>query len=334
MNGLRPTSRRLDVVVPILLLVLLCSVILSLVTGSSKVGLGDIIKMLTTGYDGETAVDAIVWRIRFPRAILAAAVGGTLSLGGLVFQARLRNPLAEPYILGISGGAAVGAIVGMFSGLAMFPGVTLASFGGATVVMVVVLLLSRNSTSGKSESLLLAGVMMNAFCSACIMFLISVSQSSQVHHILFWLMGDLSMSEPGQLVLLLPLLVCFVFIFTMSRPMNLLLTGEESAAALGLNVQRTTWLLLGTTTFMVSLVVSQAGLVGFVGLVVPHFFRMLLGPDHRLLVPACILGGGAYLVFCDLLARSLPANGEMPVGVITAMIGAPLFVFMLWRAQK
>ena len=334
MSGLRPTSRRLGVVVPILLLVLLCAVILSLVTGSSTVGLGDIIKMLTTGHDGETAVDAIVWRIRFPRAILAAAVGGTLSLGGLVFQARLRNPLAEPYILGISGGAAVGAIVGMFSGLAMFPGVTLASFGGAMVVMVVVLLLSRNNTSGKSESLLLAGVMMNAFCSACIMFLISVSQSSQVHHILFWLMGDLSMSEPGQLVLLLPLFVCFIFIFTMSRPMNLLLTGEESAAALGLNVQRTTWLLLGTTTFMVSLVVSQAGLVGFVGLVVPHFFRMLLGPDHRLLVPACILGGGAYLVFCDLLARSLPASGEMPVGVITAMIGAPLFVFMLWRAQK
>ena len=334
MNGLRPISQRLGVVVPILLLVLLGAVILSLVTGSSKVGLSDIIKMLTVGHDGETAVDAIVWRIRFPRAILAAAVGGTLSLGGLVFQARLRNPLAEPYILGISGGAAVGAIVGMFGGLAMFPGVTLASFGGAMLVMVVVLLLSRNSTAGKSESLLLAGVMMIAFCSACIMFLISVSQSSQVHHILFWLMGDLSMAEPGQLVLLLPLFACFIFIFAMSRPMNLLLTGEESAAALGLNVQRTTWLLLSTTTFMVSLVVSQAGLVGFVGLVVPHFFRMLLGPDHRVLVPACILGGGAYLVFCDLLARSLPASGEMPVGVITAMIGAPLFVFMLWRAQK
>lgn len=334
MNGLRPFSRRLGVVVPILLLVLLGAVILSLVIGSSKVGLGDIIKMLTTGNDDQTAVDAIVWRIRFPRAILAAAVGGTLSLGGLVFQARLRNPLAEPYILGISGGAAVGAIIGMFSGLAMFPGVTLASFGGAMLVMIVVLFLSRNSTAGKSESLLLAGVMMNAFCSACIMFLISVSQSSQLHHILFWLMGDLSLSEPGQLVLLLPLLACFIFIFAMSRPMNLLLTGEESAAALGLNVKRTTWLLLGTTTFMVSLVVSQAGLVGFVGLVVPHFFRLLLGPDHRVLVPACILGGGAYLVFCDLLARSLPASGEMPVGVITALIGAPLFVYMLWRAQK
>lgn len=334
MSSLQPISRRLSILVPVLLLVLLLAVIISLVTGSSTVGIGDMIHALLDGHGKETAVDAIVWRIRLPRAILAAAVGGTLSLGGLVFQARLRNPLAEPYILGISGGAAVGAITGMFAGLAMFPGVTLAAFCGAMLVMAIVLSLSRSRSAGKSESLLLAGVMMNAFCSACIMFLISMSQSSQVHHILFWLMGDLSMAEPGQFFLLLPLLACFLYLFVMARPMNLLLTGEESAAALGLNVKRSTWLLLGTTTFMVSLVVSQAGLVGFVGLVVPHFFRMILGPDHRVLVPACIFGGGAYLVFCDLLARSLPASGEMPVGVITAIIGAPLFVLMLWKMQR
>ncbi len=334
MSSMQPISRRFVILVPSLLLVLLCSIALSLVTGSSTVGFDDIIQAITTRDEGETAIDAIIWRIRLPRALLAAAVGGALSLGGLVFQARLRNPLAEPYILGIAGGAAVGAIAGMFAGLAMFPGVTLASFIGATLVMGIVLLLSRSRTVGRSESLLLAGVMMNAFCSACIMFLISVSESSQVHHILFWLMGDLSMAESEQLVLLLPLFVCFVLLFAMARPMNLLLTGEESAAALGLDVRRSTWLLLGTTTFMVSLVVSQAGLVGFVGLVVPHFFRLLLGSDHRVLVPACIFGGGAYLVLCDLLARSLPASGEMPVGVITAMIGAPLFVFMLWKVQK
>lgn len=334
MTSMQAIPRRLGLVTLILLLVLLGSVLLSLVTGSSSVGLEDIINTLFGKQDGETAVDAIIWRIRLPRAVLAAAVGGGLSLGGLVFQARLRNPLAEPYILGISGGAAVGAVAGMLSGLAMFPGVTLAAFCGAMLVMSLVMLLSRSRSAGRSDSLLLAGVMMNAFCSACIMFLISVSQSSQVHHILFWLMGDLSMAETGQLVLLLPLIVCFLLIFGMARPMNLLLTGEESAAALGLHVQRTTWILLGITTFMVSLVVSQAGLVGFVGLVVPHFFRLLLGPDHRVLVPACIFGGGAYLVLCDLMARSLPSSGEMPVGVITAMIGAPLFVFMLWRVRR
>lgn len=334
MNDVQAIPRRLGVVVPVLLGVLLVSVLISLVTGSSPIGLGDIIGSLTGKLDDTATVDAIVWRIRLPRAVLAAAVGGGLSLGGLVFQARLRNPLAEPYILGISGGAAVGAVAGMFSGLAMFPGVTLAAFGGAMLVMSLVMLLSRSRTAGRSDSLLLAGVMMNAFCSACIMFLISVSQSSQVHHILFWLMGDLSMAEPGQLVLLFPLIICFLFIFGMARPMNLLLTGEESAAALGLHIQRTTWILLGITTFMVSLVVSQAGLVGFVGLVVPHFFRLLLGPDHRILIPACVFGGGAYLVLCDLMARSLPASGEMPVGVITAIIGAPVFVFMLWRSRR
>lgn len=334
MNSVQPISRRLSVLVPILLFVLFGSVLLSLIVGSSQVGLEDIINAIIGKKGSDTAVDAIVWRIRLPRAILAAAVGGALSLGGLVFQARLRNPLAEPYILGISGGAAVGAIAGMFSGLAMFPGVTLTAFVGSMAVMLAVMLLSRGRTTGRSESLLLAGVMMNAFCSACIMFLISVSQSSQVHHILFWLMGDLSMADPDQLIFLLPLILCFLFIFGMARPMNLLLTGEESAAALGLHVQRSTWVLLSITTFMVSLVVSQAGLVGFVGLVVPHFFRLLIGPDHRILAPACIFGGGAYLVLCDLLARSLPASGEMPVGVITAMIGAPLFIFMMWRAGK
>ncbi len=334
MNGENPVTRRIAFLVPVLMLILLGAVFLSLITGSSTVGLADILRSLFSSHDGGTAVDAIVWRIRLPRAILAAAVGGGLSLGGLVFQARLRNPLAEPYILGISGGAAVGAILGMFAGMAMFPGVTLSAFSGAMLVMSVVLLMSRSRNAARTESLLLAGVMMNAFCSACIMFLISVSQSSQVHHILFWLMGDLSMAESGQLVLLLPLLACFFFLFFMARPMNLLLTGEESAASLGVHVQRLTWLLLGTTTFMVSLVVSQAGLVGFVGLVVPHFFRLLLGPDHRLLVPACIFGGGAYLVFCDILARSLPTGGEMPVGVITAMIGAPLFILLLLRVRR
>jgi iron complex transport system permease protein len=321
------------VVFLVLALLLAGMIVASLLVGSSGVGAADIFRSLLAASDGATPAGAIVWRIRLPRALLAAAVGGTLSLGGLVFQARLRNPLAEPYILGISGGAAVGAIAGMLAGLAMFPGVALVSFLSSLLVMAVVLLLARGRATSRSESLLLAGVMLNAFCSACIMFLLSLSESSQVHHILFWLMGDLSMAEPGQLWLFPPLLACFFLILLHARPMNLLLTGEESAAVLGLHVRRVTWILLGVTSLMVSLVVSQAGLVGFVGLVVPHFFRLCCGQDHRVLVPACILGGGSYLVLCDLLARSLPAGGEMPVGVITALIGAPLFIFMLWRSR-
>jgi iron complex transport system permease protein len=333
MTGGKPLRQRPAVVALLLAFLLAGALLASLLTGSSGVNVADVLSGLLAGGDSSSPAGAIVWRIRLPRALLAAAVGGTLSLGGLVFQARLRNALAEPYILGISGGAAVGAIAGMLAGLAMFPWGALASFLSSLLVMALVLLLARGRATGRSESLLLAGVMLNAFCSACIMFLLSLSESSQVHHILFWLMGDLSMAEPGQLWLFPPLFACFFVILIHARPMNLLLTGEESAAALGLHVRRVTWVLLGVTSLMVSLVVSQAGLVGFVGLVVPHFFRLCCGPDHRVLVPACILGGGAYLVLCDLLARSLPASGEMPVGVITAMIGAPLFIIMLWRSR-
>lgn len=332
MTGSLPLRRRPGAVALLLGLCLAGSLLASLLAGSSGVAAADVLRALWQGADS-SAAGAIVWRIRLPRVLLAAAVGATLSLGGLVFQARLRNPLAEPYILGISGGAAVGAIAAMFAGLAMFPGVALASFLSSLLVMALVLLLARGRATSRSESLLLAGVMLNAFCSACIMFLLSLSQSTQVHHILFWLMGDLAMAEPGQAWLAAPLLGCFAVILLHARPLNLLVTGEESAAALGLHVRRVTWVLLGTTSLMVSLVVSQAGLVGFVGLVVPHFFRLCCGPDHRVLVPACGLGGGAYLVLCDLLARSLPAGGEMPVGVITALIGAPLFIVMLWRAR-
>ncbi|MHB8811573.1 MAG: FecCD family ABC transporter permease [Desulfobulbaceae bacterium] len=333
MTGTKSLRQRPGVVTLVLALLLAVVILASLLAGSSEVRMTDILQALLAGTGSTSPAGAIVWRIRLPRALLAAAVGGTLSLGGLVFQARLRNALAEPYILGISGGAAVGAIAGMLAGLAMFPGVALTSFLSSLLVMALVLFLSRGRATSRSESLLLAGVMLNAFCSAGIMFLLSLSQSSQVHHILFWLMGDLSMAEPEQLWLFPPLFACFFLILIHARPMNLLLTGEESAAALGLHVRRVTWVLLGVTSLMVSLVVSQAGLVGFVGLVVPHFFRLCCGPDHRVLVPACILGGGAYLVLCDLLARALPAGGEMPVGVITAMIGAPLFIIMLWRSR-
>ncbi|NIA09043.1 MAG: iron chelate uptake ABC transporter family permease subunit [Nitrospiraceae bacterium] len=275
----------------------------------------------------------IIWQIRFPRVVLAAVVGATLALGGLVFQALLRNPLAEPYILGISGGSAVGAIVGTLAGFSAFPGVSLSAFSGSMATLGLVLLLSVRCSSHR-DSLLLGGVMMNAFCGAMIMFLIYLSQDPQIHHILFWLMGDLSLASNGRLPLLILVLPCFFLIFLLARPMNLLLMGRETAAAMGVNIKKVISVLLITTSFMVSVVVCQSGLVGFVGLVIPHFFRLLVGPDHRLLVPACILGGGAYLVLCDLVARTLPSAGEMPVGIITAMIGAPIFICLLWEIRK
>ncbi|MFW5855134.1 MAG: FecCD family ABC transporter permease, partial [Thermodesulfobacteriota bacterium] len=277
----------------------------------------------------------IVWRIRLPRTLLAALVGSSLSLGGLVFQALLRNPLAEPYILGISGGSAVGAIIGILLGLARFPGVCLCAFVGSMATLILVLVMAAGENRLQKDALLLSGVMLNAFCSAGIMFLVSLTQDARLRNILFWLMGDLSLGslkEAGVLAgLVLP---CFLVIFAFSHPMNLLLMGRETAATLGVNTAAATVALLTVTSLMVSVTVSYCGLVGFVGLVMPHLLRLALGPDHRILVPACILGGGAYLILCDLLARILPEQGEMPTGVITAMIGAPLFILLLRRSRS
>jgi iron complex transport system permease protein len=303
--------------------------------GSTTTGVTSVLQHIIGNSDPNSTLSTIIWHIRFPRVLLSALVGATLSLGGLVFQALLRNPLAEPYILGISGGSAIGAILGILMGLARFPGVSLSAFAGSIVTLLLILFMSSGQTILKKDSLLLSGVMINAFCSAVIMFLVSLTQDARLHNIIFWLMGDLSMAEIHHVGILAAILFpCFLLIFWLSNTMNLLLMGKEVAQTMGVNIQVVTLTLLVATSFMVSATVSFCGLLGFVGLVMPHLLRLLLGPDHRVLVPACVLGGGSYLVFCDVLARVLPEQGEMPAGVITAMIGAPLFITLLKRSKR
>jgi len=275
----------------------------------------------------------IILHIRLPRVILAILVGATLSLGGLVFQALLRNPLAEPYILGISGGSAVGGINGILAGLSRFPGICLCAFAGSMATLAMIMLISSGTSLIKRDSLLLSGVMINSFCTAVIMFLVSMTDDSRLHNIMFWIMGDLSASDLGQTGILAAMLFpVFILHFFLSHTMNLMVFGRETAQTLGVDIRAATLILLVSTSFMVSVTVSFCGLLGFVGLVMPHLLRLILGPDHRILVPACILGGGSYMLFCDLLARVFPQQGEMPTGVITALIGAPLFVFLLKRS--
>jgi len=187
----------------------------------------------------------------------------------------------------------------------------------------------------KKESLLLSGVMVNAFCSAIILFLISMTHDARLQNILFWLMGDLSLANMSQVGIMAALLIpCFAIIFGLSHSMNLLLMGKELAQSMGLNIRAVSLSLFVVSSFMVSVTVSYCGLLGFIGLVMPHFLRLLFGSDHRVLVPACILGGGIFLTVCDLLARTLPQQGEMPPGVLTALIGAPLFIFLLMRTKR
>jgi len=313
---------------------LICSMLLGLSVGPSDRGLEETWAALTGQIDSRSTVSVIIWQIRMPRVVLAAAVGAVLGVGGAVFQALLGNPLAEPYILGISGGSAVGALAAMLFGFSFFPGMTLAAFGGSILVLVIVFFLGVGRSTVNKDALLLGGVMMNAFCGALIMFFVAISRTTQLQQMLYWLMGDLSMMSGDRLPLLLVLLPFGVILLVETRPLNLLLSGRDAARSMGLSVERHIGLLLIATTFMVSVVVCQAGLIGFVGLVIPHVFRYLFGSDHRLLLPACMLGGASYLVFCDLMARVLPGQGEMPVGIITAIIGAPLFVVMLWGLRR
>jgi iron complex transport system permease protein len=318
-----------------MLLLLFFIMLLGISLGSTGGGIKAVLKHVLGHPDSDAVLDTIVWKIRLPRVVLATLVGATLSLGGLVFQALLRNPLAEPYILGISGGSAIGAIIGILLGLTRFPGVSITAFTGSIATLLLILAMSSGKTILKKDSLLLSGVMVNAFCSAVIMFLVSISRDSRLHNIIFWLMGDLSMGDIRHIGILAAMLIpCFILIFLSSNSMNLLLLGREMAQSMGVNIKTATILLLVTTSFMVSATVSYCGLLGFVGLVMPHLLRLLFGPDHRVLVPACVFGGGAYMVFCDLLARALPKQGEMPAGVITALIGAPLFIYLLKRSKR
>ena len=325
---------RIAVVCLVLAIILAATVLLGLSLGPTG-SISQTLEIIFGADELDATQQTIIWQIRFPRVLLAVLVGAALSLGGLVFQALLRNPLAEPYILGVSGGSAIGAIIGIMLGLSRFPGVSMLAFAGSLATLLLILMMTAGRSLLKKESLLLSGVMVNAFCSAIILFLISMTHDARLQNILFWLMGDLSLANMSQVGIMAAMLIpCFAIIFWLSHSMNLLLMGKELAQSMGLNIKAVTLTLFIVSSFMVSITVSYCGLLGFIGLVMPHFLRLILGSDHRVLVPACILGGGVFLTVCDLLARTLPQQGEMPPGVLTALIGAPLFIFLLMKTRR
>lgn len=322
----------------ILILVLLTVAILSLLAGTTRIGAAAILKGLwygwREGYSGLTPPEkTIIFSIRIPRIIFAGIVGASLSTAGVVFQALLRNPLADPYILGVSGGSAVGAILGIILGAGLFPfGIPCMAFLGAILTVILVFGIARTGRELQSNTLLLAGVIVNAFFSAVIMFLISTCRSSELHNIMFWLMGDLSLAARGETILTgLFLAAGFIIIYIHSRPLNLIVTGEETALQLGVTVERTKKILFLSASLVVGVAVSFSGIIGFVGLIIPHIVRMLLGSDHRLLLPASLLFGASFLIVADTLARTIISPTELPVGVITAICGAPYFIYLLRR---
>ncbi len=321
-------------------LLLVAIILVSIMVGSARIdpfhSLRILLRSLTgiKGLENETE-QTIILSIRFPRALLAGIVGAGLSVSGAVFQALLRNPLADPYILGVSSGAAVGAIIAILTGLgALSLGIPLASSLGALLTILTVFYFGRQDGKIHPNTLLLAGVITSSFLSAIIMFFISVSQREELRTIIFWLMGDFSLSNYEALGITFPyLFLGFFLLYLHSRQLNLILLGEENAVQLGVNIERVKWISYFLASLITAASVSVCGLIGFVGLIVPHSVRLLFGPDHRLLLPASALLGASFLIASDTIARTLLAPVELPVGVVTAAFGGPFFIYLL-RTRK
>jgi len=309
---------------------------LSLMMGSVKIDPWRAIKYIFNfRQDGASAFSpleiTIIFSLRLPRVVFAGIIGAAMALVGTVFQALLRNPLADPYILGVSGGSAVGAIIGIMLGAASLPaGVAATAFAGAICAIMFVFGIAGREKTLPTNTLLLAGVIVNAFFSSLIMFLLSMSSRSELHHVLFWLMGDLSLASRGEIFLTgLFLLALSAVIYREARAINLLVMGEETAMQLGINVEGTKKRLFFAASLLTAVAVSSSGIIGFVGLLVPHMMRMLFGADHRMLLPASALFGASFLAAADSIARTVTAPAELPVGVITALCGAPFFIYLL-----
>jgi len=279
----------------------------------------------------------ILFDVRLPRTLLAALIGGMLTVAGCVFQALLRNPLADPYVLGVSGGASLGGVVALLFGWggggAFRLGLPLCAFAGALGALV---LIERIATVGGRlavYNVLLTGAIFNAFSAAAIYFIQSVASLEELHAIVFYLMGRIPSLPLGELAWLgLVGAVVVVLLVSMARDYNALSLGEEGAMQLGVEVERVKRRTLILASLLTGLAVSTAGMIGFVGLVVPHILRLLFGPDHRLLLPSAFLGGATFLVLADLFARMAVAPRELPVGAVTALVGGPFFLVLLRRA--
>ncbi len=303
----------------------------ALLVGTAHISLDQVRALFHAGGDSQVeTARLILLDIRLPRIILAALVGFALALGGVVFQALLRNPLADPFILGVSSGSAFGAIIGILLGLGAGFGVPAMSFAGALSTLVLLLSLGIKRIRMESSTILLTGVIINAFFTAMIMFFVSVSSNAKLHSMLFWLYGDLSQSSYSHVSLIAPVvLVSSLLVYSFANRLNLLTAGEGSALRMGVDVAKTKLVLLVVVSLMIGTVVAFSGLIGFVGLIVPHLARMAFGSDHRLLIPATALGGASFLVVADTMARTLIAPSELPVGVISAFVGAPFFLYLL-----
>lgn len=313
------------------------AVVVALGAGPGSAGLDDLLEVLSGG--GTPSARAILLEVRLPRIVLAAMVGAALSAAGAAYQAILRNPLADPFILGISGGAALGAV--LFTALAgnhepgPMAGRPLAAFAGAVGTLFLLFRLARVRGRTATTPLLLVGVVLNAFDSAVILALLTAGDPARFQGVLLYLVGALGWAPWESLAAAAVLVAAgLAVVWALSHCLNLLALGEEQAATVGVPVERTVWAVLLAASLPAAAATALVGLVGFVGLIVPHAVRVVFGPDHRVLVPASAVGGAAFLLLADTLARTAMAPAELPVGVITACAGGPFFLVLYLRRLR
>jgi len=317
-------KRETGIALGILSIFLLAAIILSLLLGSVFISPEELLK------------SEILWQIRLPRVFLAALVGLLLSTSGVILQGILRNPLADPYILGISAGGALGAAVSIALGAQFvilgISSVPVMAFIFALVAVFIVYRLSQVAGKTSPETLILAGVALSSFCAAILSLIIILTGNLQ--SIYFWLLGSLSSASWSNVSTVIPYVIIGAgTAYFFSKELNALLLGEEMATTLGIEVEKTRLILIGTASLMTAAAVSVSGLIGFVGLIVPHWIRLIIGPNHRLLIPISALSGMLLMVIADTIARTVLSPMEIPIGIIMALVGAPFFLYLLRRRR-
>ncbi len=326
----------------ILLIILVGSVMISVTLGSAKISVSEVYKVL--GYKilgiksfSEYAtgpIHDVVWIIRFPRVVLAIAIGMALSISGVVMQAIVKNPLADPYILGISSGASLGATFAIMLGFGAVLGgnfVGVMAFIGALLVSFGVLLLANIKGSATSSKLILAGMALSAVCSSFSNFIIYIANDKTgMQSVTYWLLGSLAGAKWETDIIILPIvIIACLFFWSRYRVLNLMLLGDDVSITLGTDLHKPRHIYLIITSIMIGLSVYCAGVIGFVGLIIPHAVRMIFGTDHKKLIPISALVGSIFMIFADALSRIIIPNSEIPIGILISMVGAPVFIYLM-----
>ncbi len=337
--GIKRKSNLIKIV--LLIISLIGFATFSVTQGSVKIPVSNVVSILFSSEAADSIKPAhifIVENVRLPRILLSASVGGMLAVIGTVFQALFKNPMADPYVMGVSSGAAFGATLGIVFGLGVtFTGMSLVSmmaFIGALITMLVVYTLASVGGKISTTGILLAGIVVNALLSSLIS-LIMIIYHNEIDRIVTWTMGSFNAASWDHIkLILIPMIFGVAYMISLSRELNTLNLSDEDAKNMGVDVERLKKTALVVASMLAAFSVSVSGIIGFVGLIVPHFFRMIFGSDHRILLPVSFIGGALFMLICDTIARSVLPNMEIPVGIITSIIGGPFFLMLLHKHKK